>query len=277
MANANVFLPVFDPAVDSFDAVRQSSTFCFTVILAIALRAEHPDSHSISAQKGHKCFLEAQNLATQSLFASFARLETIQGMLLLAAYSDKNWFAVSHTYQMSRDMGLHDSIYEEHETSRSVDALRDSRDRRLVRRTRTALILHHVEQEVASGTTRPSKGRPVKEDFMKGFLGNRFLNTYDMRIVANVEIVQLRGKVLKFSTLRNTRITSAHPGRLLKELEIEDSMTGKVHQRVQTVEEEINRWFNHWESVFQGMSSVDFCLETNSRRPRYQCWLLPEK
>lgn len=204
MANANVFLPIFDPAVDSFDAVRQSSTFCFTVILAIALRAEHPHSHSSPTQKGDQCFLEAQNLATQSLFASFARLETIQGMLLLAAYSDKNWFAVSHAYQMSRDMGLYDTIYEEDDTLKSVHALRDSRDRRLVRRTRTALILHHVEQEVASGTTRPSKGRPVNEDFMKDFLGNKFLNTYDMRIVANVEIVQLRGTIFKVSTLRNS-------------------------------------------------------------------------
>lgn len=192
MANANVFLPLFDPAVDSFDAVRQSSTFCFTVILAVALRAEQP--HSDSRRKGEKCFIEAQNLATQSLFASSARLETIQGMLLLAAYSDKNWFAISHAYQMSHDMGLPEILHDENRMATSVDALKNVADRRLVRRTRTALILHHVEQEVASGTARPSKGSSVKEEFLRGFLLNKFLNAYDMRIVANVEIVQLRGK-----------------------------------------------------------------------------------
>lgn len=188
MANANIFLPLFDPAIDTFNAIRQHSTFCFTVILAIALRADY-----VYGKKSARCFSEAQNLATKTQFASSARLETVQGMLLLAAHTERNWFAVSHAYQMSQDIGLPNLLSREFEMSDSEAGTLSFNDRRLIEQIRTALVLHQVEQEITSGIARKSKHCPVNNLFLRNLLQNEYSTAYDVRIVANVEVVQLRG------------------------------------------------------------------------------------
>ena len=190
MANANAFLPLFDPATDTFDAMRRHSTFCFTAILAVALRADSPSSDP--SWRGERCFLEAQNLAAKSLFTGSPRLETIQGMIVLAANSDRNWFAVSHAYQMSRDIGLWKLLSRDagHHTADTETRTTGPGNRLLARRMRTALILHHVEQEVAGGTSRSSKGEPVESRVLDGFLRNKASSLSNIRIVSNVEIVQ---------------------------------------------------------------------------------------
>ncbi|CAH0017084.1 unnamed protein product [Clonostachys rhizophaga] len=229
MANANVFLPFFDSTVDTFDALRHRSTFCFTVVLAIALRADRPRTDAVSK----KCFEEAQSLAARSLFAISTQLETVQGMILLSAHAERNWFAISHAYQMGKALQLPDLLPREDETDNTQDLhSKQFSDRRSIRRIRTALILHQVEQEVAGGTARQSIGNAVKSSFLESFLGGALSCTRDMRIVANIEVVQLRG-------------------RLLKELELHDSLDGTVNTIVSHIENEINTWFNHWDSVFQ--------------------------
>ncbi|CAI6074128.1 unnamed protein product [Clonostachys chloroleuca] len=229
MANANVFLPFFDSTVDTFDALRHRSTFCFTVVLAIALRADRPRTDSVSKN----CFEEAQRLAARSLFAISTQLETVQGMILLSAHAERNWFAISHAYQMGKALQLPDLLPREDETEDTQDLhSKQFSDRRSNRRIRTALILHQVEQEVAGGTARQSIGNAVKSSFLESFLGGALSCTRDMRIVANIEVVQLRG-------------------RLLKELELHDSLDGTVKTMVSHIENEINTWFNRWDSVFQ--------------------------
>lgn len=191
MANANVFLPFFDSTVDTFDALRHRSTFCFTVVLAIALRADRPRTDSVSKN----CFEEAQRLAARSLFAISTQLETVQGMILLSAHAERNWFAISHAYQMGKALQLPDLLPREDETEDTQDLhSKQFCDRRSNRRIRTALILHQVEQEVAGGTARQSIGNAVKSSFLESFLGGALSCTRDMRIVANIEVVQLRGK-----------------------------------------------------------------------------------
>ncbi|VUC30631.1 unnamed protein product [Clonostachys rosea] len=229
MANANVFLPFFDSTVDTFDALRHRSTFCFTVVLAIALRADRPRSDPVSK----KCFEEAQSLAARSLFAISTQLETIQGMILLSAHAERNWFAISHAYQMGKALQLPDLLPREGaaEGSQELHSKQFS-DRRSIRRIRTALILHQVEHEVAGGTARQSIGKAVKSSFLQCFQRSPLYCTRDMRIVANIEIVQLRG-------------------RLLKELDLHDSLDGTVSTVVSHFEDEINSWFNRWDSVFQ--------------------------
>ncbi|KAJ3536659.1 hypothetical protein NM208_g6628 [Fusarium decemcellulare] len=245
MANANVFLPLFDPVVDTFDAIRQSSTFCFTVILAVALRAESTCANN--HDKIRHCFNEAQKLASESLFTRSVRLETIQGMLLLAANSENNWFAISHAYQMSQDLGLPDLIHPEADHGGSEHINKDCNNRRQFRRMRAALTLHHVEQEVASGTARQSKCRPVHDDFLKAFLDNEFSTALDMRIVANVEIVRLRG-------------------RLLLQLNHHGSLVGSVDASIRNVDNEISTWFNRWDAMFQDQDYDIGCFQRSSIR-----------
>ncbi|KAL2827362.1 hypothetical protein BDW59DRAFT_160327 [Aspergillus cavernicola] len=233
MANANVFLPLFDPTIDTFDTMRQDSPFCLTVILAVALRVDSasPDARA----KGEKCLRAAQDMAMKSLFTSSARLETVQGMLLLAANSDSNWFAVSHAYQMGQDMGLFD-LLERGPAIRSDAEAEDQTQqttRNIGRLLRTAWVLHQVEQEVGSGTARKSRGHLVVNSSLAEFLRCHISTTHYMRIVSNVQIVHLRG-------------------RLLQELERHDSLFGTVRQRIRQLDEEISIWFNRWDLEYQG-------------------------
>lgn len=191
MANSNLCLPLFDPTVDTFDAIRKRSTFCFTAILAISLRASisHPDPQL----QAERAFHEAQKLAVESLFASSAKLETVQGMLILAAFSDKNWFAIRHACNMGRDLGMLDLLSPEPENKGPEFAARIQSDIGRVRLMRTALVLHHVEQEVASGTARQHEWPMIQSQILQSYVQSTQNNIHDVRIAATVEVVQLRG------------------------------------------------------------------------------------
>jgi hypothetical protein len=52
-------------------------------------------------------------------------------------------------------------------------------------------------------------------------------------------------------------------GRLLKELELHDSLDGTVNTIVCHIENEINAWFNRWDSVFQGKRPNFACSHKN--------------
>ncbi|KAL4962036.1 fungal specific transcription factor domain-containing protein [Aspergillus stella-maris] len=173
MANANVFLPLFDPITDSFDAVRQQSPFSLAVILAVGSNAEResvPEALTASV----RCLCEAKYLAKKSLFSSSPELGTVRGMLLLAAYSDINWFAVCHACQMGEDLGLFERLRSPAELSGD----------------------EKVKLEVVSGTSRKPRGRfqdDISEDQIKEILPR---NHY-LRIASSLRIVQLRETYLQ--------------------------------------------------------------------------------
>ncbi|KAL4791069.1 hypothetical protein BDV19DRAFT_393434 [Aspergillus venezuelensis] len=188
MANANFFLPLFDPITDSFDAVRQQSPFSLAAILAVGLNAERasmPDSTTASV----RCLCEAQYLAKKSLFSSSAQLGTVRGMLLLAAYSDINWFAVCHAFQMGEDLGLFEPL-------RSPKGLNDDEKLYDAGQIRLALVLHQVKLEVISGTSRKSRGR-LEDDIFEDQIKEILPRNHYLRIVSSLQIVQLRETYLQ--------------------------------------------------------------------------------
>ena len=88
MAHANVFEPLFDPAVDTFESIRASSKFCFSAILATAMQVDNGPMDSDGRVK--RCTDEATGLAAQTLFSATADLYAVQGMIVLALYTEKN-------------------------------------------------------------------------------------------------------------------------------------------------------------------------------------------
>ncbi|KAI3148352.1 hypothetical protein CBS147325_3505 [Penicillium roqueforti] len=187
------FLPLFDPIRDTFDSVRSRSLFCFTVISYLASRAVtdlRGDTHMQRVLQD-----EAQRLAEDSFFERPTKLETVQGMILLAAYSEKTWFSIALILRTALDSGLEKSLdtllSQENIPRSSLSA--SMADRELVWKTRTWLITFILELDVASGTGRKSRIAEVDVVKLRRFLDYPLSLPFDMRTVCIIELHQLRG------------------------------------------------------------------------------------
>ncbi|KAF7528524.1 hypothetical protein PCG10_000368 [Penicillium crustosum] len=191
------FLPIFDPIRDTFDSVRSRSLFCFTVIIYLASRAVtdlRGDTHMQRVLQD-----EAQRLAEDSFFERPTKLETVQGMILLAAYSEKTWFSIALILRTALDSGLEKSLdtllSQENVPRSSLSA--SMAERELVWKTRTWLITFILELDVASGTGRKSRIAEVDVVKLRKFLDYPLSLPCDMRTVCIIELHQLRGNANK--------------------------------------------------------------------------------
>ncbi|KAB8207034.1 hypothetical protein BDV34DRAFT_211911 [Aspergillus parasiticus] len=165
MGGSKNFLPLFDPIRDTFDSIRSRSVFVFTVIIYLASRAVtdlRSDTHLQRVLQD-----EAQRLAEDGFFERPTKLEAVQGMILLAAYSEKTWFSTALILRTALDSGLEkslDTLLSQENVPRS-SLTASMADRQLVWQTRTWLISFTLELDVASGTGR--KSRIAEVDIMK--------------------------------------------------------------------------------------------------------------
>ncbi|KAE8152308.1 C6 transcription factor [Aspergillus avenaceus] len=194
MGGSKNFLPLFDPIRDTFDSIRSRSLFCFTVIIYLASRAVidlRGDTHLQRVLQD-----EAQRLAEDSFFERPTKLETVQGMILLAAYSEKTWFSIALILRTALDSGLEKSLdallSQENIPRSSLSA--SMADRQLVWETRTWLISFTLELDVASGTGRKSRIAEVDVAKLRKFLEYPLSLPCDMRTVCIIELHQLRGQ-----------------------------------------------------------------------------------
>ncbi|KAL4862165.1 hypothetical protein BDV12DRAFT_203314 [Aspergillus spectabilis] len=186
------FLPLFDPVRDTFDSIRSRSLFCFTVIVYLASRAASDFRGNAHLQRVIQD--EAQRLAEDSFFAKPTKLETVQGMILLAAYSEKTWFSTALILRTALDLGLEkslDTLLAHSPAPRSYLSA-SMEDRQLVWQTRTWLISSTLELDVASGTGRKSRLGDVDISKLRKFLDYPLSLHSDMRTVSIIEYHQIR-------------------------------------------------------------------------------------
>ncbi|KAI2790961.1 hypothetical protein POX_c03814 [Penicillium oxalicum] len=138
---------------------------------------------------------ESQRLAEDSFFERPTKLETVQAMILLAAYSEKTWFSTALILRTALDSGLEKSL----DTLLGQETLPRSSlsatmaERQLVWQTRTWLISFTLELDVASGTGRKSRIAEVDVTKLRRFLDYPLSLPCDMRTVCIIELHQLRG------------------------------------------------------------------------------------
>lgn len=196
MASSNNFIPLFHPLLDTFDSLRRSSDFCLAAILAVASRVEAHSDHNFDSVK-IICEKESRRLAAESLFESPTRLESVQAMIILAAWSEKTWFAIGHAVQMALDMRLQAALprlLAEESSAALLSGQTNAPNLRLAREVRTWLVLNTIEREIAVGTAR----EPRLKDEIDGAMVRKFLvhpssRLSDMRFISIVELIQLRG------------------------------------------------------------------------------------
>lgn len=116
-------------------------------------------------------------------------------MILLAAYSEKNWFVIGHARQLGQDLGLQElaSQLKDSQFSQTKFAGQVLEGKELARALRTWMVLQHVEQEVAAGTARQSQIPMIAVDPLRSFLRHPQSTVFDARIISTIEIVHLRG------------------------------------------------------------------------------------
>ncbi|KAG2002085.1 hypothetical protein GB937_009750, partial [Aspergillus fischeri] len=194
MNGSKNFLPLFDPVRDTYDSIRSRSLFCFTVIIYLASRAVPELRSNNHLQRVLQD--EAQKLAEDSFFERPTKLETVQGMILLAAYSEKSWFSTALILRTALDSGLEkslDTLLAQTNTPRSYLSA-TMEDRILVWQTRTWLITYTTELDIAAGTGRKSRVNELDVAKLRKYLDYPLSLPSDMRTVCVIEIHQLRAR-----------------------------------------------------------------------------------
>ncbi|EXJ80893.1 hypothetical protein A1O3_07181 [Capronia epimyces CBS 606.96] len=207
----NVYLPLFDPLTDTFESIRSRSSFCFAAILAIAARL--PNASQFNEPRVMElCQGEARALAVETLFDSTPRVETVQGMILLAAYSQRCWHAVGHAVRLAQSIRLDESLSRlmvllqtpsEPPTGIGLHTHTDGRvmaERiNLMRQVRVWVTMAHLEQEIASGSGKQSLIEPdeVLNVNVRQLIQDPFYPRPDVHILAAIELLRHRGEHLK--------------------------------------------------------------------------------
>jgi hypothetical protein len=220
MTGSNTFLPMLDPVLDTFDSVRVRSPFCLAVVLATAARARETTNPADNVKQ--ICHGEARRLAAETLFIGNPVLEDAQAMTILAAFSERTWFAVGHATQMAMVLRLQDALPQLLKGPRSIFTADTQRTARLLaRQARTWLMILSIEWEIAAGTARPPRIQAIDAETLRAFATHPASNVSDSRIVSLLELIILRGwppsTCYRFSRLTEPR-TNAKGNRRLGKL-----------------------------------------------------------
>ncbi|KAM0085996.1 hypothetical protein ACKRZS_001800 [Fusarium odoratissimum] len=187
---------MFDPLADTFDSLRRRSPFCLITILFIALSQSQAALDGIPRHALEKmrdaAGQESLRLAAESLFESPPTVESVQAMVLLAAYSEKSWFAIGHALQMASALGLDKAVGQLVKQTPTVT----SKTHALMRQARTWFILHHMERELAFGTAHEPRMPHIQDSSLRAYLGVPLTTSSDIRYISIIELVQLRGKTV---------------------------------------------------------------------------------
>lgn len=76
-SGCHLFIPLFDPAYDTYEGMMERSPFCFDAILAVAAKIRAGGGSPGSAF--YRCLEEAQGIARSTLFGPVVRKEAVQG------------------------------------------------------------------------------------------------------------------------------------------------------------------------------------------------------
>jgi hypothetical protein len=142
-SGCHLFIPLFDPSYDTYEALKERSPWCFDVILAVAskIRAGNgPPSATF-----YKCLEEAQGIARSTLFGPAVRMEAVQAMLLLAAWSTSGWLPCGHALRMGLDLGLHLAL--EKLADSGAKRRSEEEERNLVVSARTWLCIYWFDHQ----------------------------------------------------------------------------------------------------------------------------------
>ncbi|KAK4949726.1 hypothetical protein LTR10_011568 [Elasticomyces elasticus] len=229
MAGSNTFLPMFDPVLDTFDSLRVRSPFCFAVILSTAARAREASNPMDNLRQ--TCQNEARRLAAETLFIGVPVLEDAQAMTLLAAFSERTYFAIGHATQMALLLNLQKALAQLLVNRHLVSSVVRKKDRLLTRQARTWLMVLFIEWEIAAGTARPPRLEAIGTETLRAFALHPASNVSDSRMVSLLELVVLRAE-------------------MQRELEAIEELSMVAMTKVRSACARFDSWCSFWDKAF---------------------------
>ncbi|KZS98190.1 hypothetical protein SISNIDRAFT_546194 [Sistotremastrum niveocremeum HHB9708] len=188
-SGCHYFIPLFDPAYDTYENLKERTPFCFDAILAVAGKIK--SGNGAPSTTFYKCLEEAQGIARSTLFGPVVRKEAVQAMLLLAAWSTSGWLPSGHAMRMALDLGLHRAL--EKLADGACKHRSEEEERDLVVSSRIWLCLYWFDHQMSMGT-----GRPVILRDENSIRHYRILLTHpmssptDVRLISLIELVSQR-------------------------------------------------------------------------------------
>ncbi|KIM29878.1 hypothetical protein M408DRAFT_328654 [Serendipita vermifera MAFF 305830] len=206
-SGCHLFIPLFDPAYDTYEGIKERSPFCFDAILAVAAKIRAGGGSPGPAF--YRCLEEAQGIARSTLFGPVVRKEAVQAMLLLAAWSTSGWLPSGHAMRMALDLGLHRALEKLAETTPGrVRSQEEERD--LVVSARIWLCLYWFDHQMSLGTGRPIVLRDeVSVRHCRILLNHQFSSPSDLRLVAQVELIAQKTQIYETLSPLNGNVSHA--------------------------------------------------------------------
>ncbi|KAG8917526.1 hypothetical protein FRC01_002396 [Tulasnella sp. 417] len=191
----SMFLPVFDSATDTYEALHKRSPFCVDAICMVAAKVR--DGGGPPSETYKKCLKEVHEITCATLFAPVVRQEAVQAMLMVAGWGagprDSGWLTCGHATRMALEFGMHKAWPKLLKRMHAGKAGTSPEERELVISARTWFCLYLYEHQMSFGTGRPAT---LKED--ESVHECRLLLTHplaipdDMRLVSMVELMIIR-------------------------------------------------------------------------------------
>ncbi|WVN85319.1 uncharacterized protein L203_100464 [Cryptococcus depauperatus CBS 7841] len=227
------FIPCYDPAVDTWESLRERSPFSITAIIWVGARVRDGGGPYSEVQKA--CRAHAETIAKGTLFNPVHRIEAIQGMILISAFQDNGWLPGGHAVRMAIDMGINRSFIHLLRTGmgrgKSKEELEE--ERALVIHSRVWFGLYLMEHQMAYGTGRPAI---IREDETihqcRRLLDHPLSITSDVRLVSTVELTALRSPL-------HIELTAA------PDIPITESTLRRLKQATQ----DFDAWERYWDRV----------------------------
>ncbi|KAG8890381.1 hypothetical protein FRB98_008956 [Tulasnella sp. 332] len=190
-SGCHIFIPLFDPAYDTFEGLRERTPFCFDAILAVAAK--------IRAGTG---------IARSTLFGPVVRKEAVQAMLLLSAWSTNGWLPSGHAMRMALDLGLHRALDKLAETGHKPRS--DEEERDLIVSARIWLCLFWFDHQMSLGTGRPVILRDeTSVKHCRILLSHPMVSPTDVRLVSLVELIAQKTQIYETLSPFNGQVNNS--------------------------------------------------------------------
>ncbi|KZV96233.1 hypothetical protein EXIGLDRAFT_733595 [Exidia glandulosa HHB12029] len=187
-SGCHLFIPLFDPAFDTYEGLKERTPFCFDAILAVASKVKA--GNGPPSPTFYKCLEEAQGIARSTLFGPIVRKEAVQAMVVLAAWSQQGWLPSGHAMRMALDLGLHRALEKLAEPSHAGKRRSDDEERDLVVSARIWLCLYWLDHQMSLGTGRPIVLRDEASiRNCRVLLAHPMATATDVRLVSQIELI----------------------------------------------------------------------------------------
>ncbi|KAF8330359.1 uncharacterized protein EI90DRAFT_3060473 [Cantharellus anzutake] len=232
----STFLPIFDKARDTYDALHERSPFCVNAICMVAAKVR--DGGGPEGEIFKICQEEVRGMACTTLFSPVSRQEAIQATIIVAGWSsDGGWLSLGHAVRMAFEFNMHKAwpkllkkIRARHQKTLGEE------DLQFVISTRTWFCLYLYEHQLSFSTGRPAILR--EDDSVadcREFLLHPLTIPDDTRLVSMVELAMIRERLHKKLSHSAEESTSTPPD---------------AYATLHKANQDFQQWNDYWDEEF---------------------------